>query len=97
MDIRQQLIEKLNNVQRFREKQIIKFEDLEVARNYVVQEVKSVSTRYGVKILIETDENIIFMPERFNVFNDQDIQNLNHLSKEHLIMIKSDRYNVHFV
>lgn len=97
MDQRQQLLNKLNNVQTFPEKSILKFEDIEVGKNYIVHEIKGVNTRYGKKILIETDDNIIFLPQRFNVFDELELENLKQLCEDQLIMVKPDKYNLHFV
>ena len=94
---RQQLLEKLNNVKSFTEKTIIKFEDLIVGQNYIINEIKGVNTRFGAKILVETEENIIFLPDRFNVFTVEEVDNLNQLCSEVLSMVKLDKYNINFV
>jgi len=94
---RHYLLEKLNNVKTFTEKNIIKFEDLIVGYSYLITEIKGVNTRFGPKILVETEENIIFLPDRFNVFTEEEVQNLNQLCSEQLTMVKPDKYNINFI
>jgi len=95
--MRQQLLEKLNSVKPVTEKSIIKFEDLIVGKNYIIIEIKAVNTRFGPKILVETEENIIFLPDRFNVFCEGEVENLNQLCSEQLTMVKPDKYNIRFI
>lgn len=97
MDQRQELLNKLNSVQTLPEKTILKFEDLEVGKSYIVHEIRGVNTRYGRKILLELDGHIIFLPQRFNVFDESEIQNLNQLCDGKLIIVKGDKYNLHFI
>ena len=90
------VLNKLNSITAFTEKPTMKFDDLEIGTKYKVYEVKVVNTRFGNKLLVETEMNTIFLPERFNVFDAGEINQLNILCRETLVMIKPDKYNLHF-
>lgn len=94
---RQHMLNKLNGVQAIKEKTVLKFDELKIGHNYIIEMVKIVSTRYGKKLLVETEDNTIFLPDRFNVLDEVEIQNLNLMCKETLVMVKPDKYNLKFV
>lgn len=96
MEQRKQILAKLNNVLSFREKAVLKFDEMEINKKYIVNAIKGVNTIYGKKILIETNENVIFLPQRFNVIDDAEVQNLNRMCEEELTIVRPDKYNINF-
>lgn len=96
MEASQQALNKLNSVQAFTEKVVLRYVDLIIGKNYHIQEVKAVNTRYGRKIVVETEENTIFLPERYNILDDEEIENLKKMCNETLVMVKADKYNLSF-
>ena len=90
------VLNKLNTILAFDKKPIIKFDNLEINKRYRVFGIKIVNTKFGNKLLVETDMNKIFLPERFNIFDDNEIQQLNILCEKVFVMEKYDNHNLHF-
>lgn len=68
------LLQKLNHCQGF-EKPTIHFKDLKIAKSYLIEAMKIVNTRYGLRLLMDIGECMFFCPERFaKDFNDVELE-----------------------
>lgn len=44
---------------------------------YIIKEFRLMNTRFGKKVIVELEEGIVFLPDRFNKFTAKDISNFN--------------------
>lgn len=69
-----------------------KLRDLEVNKLYAITEVKKISTRYGIKIVLQLDSNFdIFLPSRVNgilVENEEIYNNFLNDTKKRVVKLK---------
>lgn len=57
-------MEKLNSAQSI-EKPLLRLDNMQVGMPYMVIGVREVSTRFGKKILLELEEHVMFLPDRY--------------------------------
>ena len=64
------LITKFNNLNK---KTLIHIKELKDSTKYTVKNAKRVTSKYGTTIQIELENNIMFLPNRYNTLSDDDI------------------------
>lgn len=59
-------------------KPLLKIKDMVINTPYVLVNIKSVSTPFGRSIMVETDDNVIFLPQRLaHELNEEQVTQLN--------------------
>lgn len=73
-------------------KPIIKIKDLIIGKKYKLYNIKVVQTNnFGRKIVVETEENCIFLPERYSkAYNDKKINELTSLINKIALVYKGE-------
>lgn len=73
MDSKKNILNKFNILS---SKSLIHIKDLETSKRYPVMNVQRVITKYGSTLKVELENNIIFLPNRYNSLTDEDINEL---------------------
>lgn len=67
------LINKFNSLNK---KTLIHIKDLQEATKYEVKNAKRVTSKYGTTVQIELENNIMYLPNRYNALSDDDVMEL---------------------
>lgn len=73
MDSAKTLQDKFNSLNK---KSMIHAKDLELFKKYPITNAKRVTTKYGGTLLIDLENNIMYLPNRYNELSDEDIKEL---------------------
>ena len=57
-------------------KQLVKMEDLEKGEEYDIIHARRCSTKFGLTIRLELENNMVFLPHRFDILNDEQLLDL---------------------
>lgn len=80
------LVNKFNS---YNTKSIIHIKDLDDSIKYNILKAKRVTTKYGATIQLELENNIMYLPNRYNALTDNEIKDLS--SEKFQIQRKGER------
>lgn len=74
MDSATTLVNKFNTLNT---KPVMHIKEMEILTKYVITKANRVTTKYGTTIQVEVENHKMFLPNRYNILTDDDVEELN--------------------